>query len=120
MAQTATPSAESLKTIGRQELKSKIDRHESFVLLETLSPEHFQHMHLPGARNAPPERLKEIVPVLILHKAMEVVTYCAGPKCTASADAARELTKMGYTNVRHHAGGKQDWTAASMPVERRA
>jgi hypothetical protein len=48
MAQTATPSAESAKTIAREKLKKKIDLDEPFVLLETLSPQHFQHVHLPG------------------------------------------------------------------------
>jgi rhodanese-related sulfurtransferase len=40
--------------------------------------------------------------VLIPNKDTEVVTYCAGPKCTASADAARVLTSLGYTRVRHY------------------
>lgn len=118
MAQTSSISAEGVKSIDRQELKGKIDRHEPFVLLETLSPEHFQHVHLPGARNAPPNRVKELAPVLIPTKDTEVVTYCAGPSCKASADAARELTALGYTNVRHYAGGKQEWAAAGLPVER--
>jgi rhodanese-related sulfurtransferase len=118
MARTATTPAEGVKAISRQDLKDKIDRRESFVLLETLSPEHFHHVHLPGARNAPPDRVKELAPVLIPNKDTEVVTYCAGPKCTASADAARVLTSLGYTRVRHYAGGKQDWTTAGLPVER--
>lgn len=120
MTQTATTPGVAVKAIDRQKLKDKIDRHESFVLLETLSPEHFQHAHLPGARNAPPDRVKELAPVLIPNKGTEVVTYCAGPTCKASADAARELAVLGYTNVRHYAGGKQDWTAAGLPVERGA
>lgn len=119
MARTATTPAEAVKTIDRHELKAKIDRTDSFVLLETLAPEHFQHVHLPGARNAPPDRVKEFAPVLIPSKDTEVVTYCAGPKCHASADAARALAALGYTNVRHYAGGKQ-WTAAGLPVERGA
>jgi rhodanese-related sulfurtransferase len=114
MAQTA----EAVKQIERNELKSKIDRHEPFVLLETLSPEHFRNAHLPGARNAPPERVNELAPVLIPSKQTEVVTYCSGPTCHASAEAARELSALGYTNVRHYAGGKQDWMSARMPVER--
>lgn len=114
----ATRPAEVVKAIDRQELKDKIDRHEPFVLLETLSPEHFEHLHLPGARNAPPDRVKELAPVLIPSKETEVVTYCAGPTCKASAQAARELTALGYTNVRHYPGGKQEWAAAGMPVER--
>jgi rhodanese-related sulfurtransferase len=121
MAQTATNTpAEAVKAIDRRELKEKIGRHEPFVLLETLSPEHFQHVHLPGARNAPPDRVRELAPVLIPSKNSEVVTYCAGPTCEASINAARELTALGYTNVRHYAGGKQDWTAAGLPVERGA
>ena len=118
MAQTTITPAEGVKTISRQELKDKIDRHEPFVLLETLSPEHFHHVHLPGARNAPPERMKELAPTLIPNRDTEVVTYCAGPTCSASADAARVLTSLGYTKVRHYAGGKQDWTTAGLPVER--
>lgn len=121
MAQTAITPAEAVKAIERQELKDKIDRNESFVLLESLSPEHFQHEHLPGARNVPPDRVKDLAPVLIPSKDItEVVTYCAGPKCSASADAARALAALGYRNVRHYAGGKQDWTAAGLPVERGA
>jgi rhodanese-related sulfurtransferase len=120
MAQTAITPAEAVKGIDRQDLKDKIDRREPFVLLETLSPEHFQHLHLPGARNAPPDRVKELAPALIPSKQTEVVTYCAGPTCSASANAARELAALGYTNVRHYAGGKQEWTAAGLPVERGA
>jgi rhodanese-related sulfurtransferase len=118
MPRTATTPAEAVKTIDRHELKAKIDRSDAFVLLETLAPEHFQHVHLPGARNAPLDRVKELAPVLIPSKDTEVVTYCAGPKCHASADAARALVALGYTNVRHYAGGKQEWTAAGLPVER--
>jgi rhodanese-related sulfurtransferase len=68
----------------------------------------------------PPELLKEAGTWLIPSKATEVVTYCASPKGHASADAAPELTKMGYTNVRYYADRKQDSTSAGMPVERGA
>jgi hypothetical protein len=46
IAQTATTPGEAVKAIDGHELKAKIDRNDSFVLLETLSPEHFQHVHL--------------------------------------------------------------------------
>lgn len=38
--------------------------------------------------------------------------------CHASADAARELAALGYTNVRYYPGGKKDWTTAGLPAER--
>ena len=36
-----------VKTISRNELKQKIDRGDSFVLVETLAPIAYQHAHLP-------------------------------------------------------------------------
>ena len=108
----------AVHAIERDVLKKNIDSRKPFVLLESLAPEHFRNAHLPGARNAPPERVKELAPVLIPNKQTEIVTYCAGPTCHASSEAARELTALGYTNVRHYAGGKQDWTAAGLPIER--
>ena len=92
MAQATSTPAEAVKAISRHELTDKIDRRESFVLLETLSPEHFHHVHLLGARNAARDRVKDLAPVLIPNKNTEVVTFCAGPKCTASAEEARVLT----------------------------
>ena len=37
---------------------------------------------------------------------------------TLSSDAARVMTCLGYTRVRHYAGGKQNWTTAGLSVER--
>jgi rhodanese-related sulfurtransferase len=108
---------EAVKTIERDELKRKMDRRDRFVLLETLAPEYFRRAHLPGALNAPPDRIKELAAVLVPNKHTEIVTYCAGPKCHASLEAARELTALGYLNVSHYAGGKQDWAEAGLPLE---
>jgi rhodanese-related sulfurtransferase len=109
---------EAVKAIDRDELKGKIDRGEPLALLETLSPEHFEHVHLPGALNMPPDRVRELASVLVPNKGTEIITYCAGSKCHSSIDVARELIALGYTRVRHYAGGKPDWIAAGFPVER--
>ncbi len=45
-------------TISRDELKSKIDRGDKFLLVETLPAQTFHHAHLPGAINLPPERVR--------------------------------------------------------------
>jgi rhodanese-related sulfurtransferase len=114
MAQTI----EAVKEITRERLKEKIDRSERLVLLETLAPEQFRHAHLPGAVNMPPDRVSELAPLLVPDKQTAVVTYCAGPTCHASLDAARELNALGYANVSHYAGGKKEWIAAGFPIER--
>ena len=108
---------EAVQPVTTDELKRKIDRGDTFVLIETLAQHEFRRMHLPGAVNAPPLRIRELAPVLAPDKDTEIVTYCAGPRCHASGNAARELVDLGYTKVRHYPGGKEDWTAARFPVE---
>jgi hypothetical protein len=47
-------AAKAVKTIDRKKLKANIDRREPFVVVKTLSPEHFRRVHLPGSRNMLP------------------------------------------------------------------
>jgi rhodanese-related sulfurtransferase len=67
------------KTISRNELKEKIDRGDSFVLLETLPTTAFHHEHLPGAINMPPDQVKELAATLLPDKHADIVVYCASP-----------------------------------------
>jgi len=68
-----------LATISRDELKMKIDRRETFVLVETLPVTAYQHAHLPGAINLPPDHVKQLAPTLLPDKTAEIVVYCAKP-----------------------------------------
>lgn len=68
-----------METVSREELKSKMDRGETFTLVETLAEVAYQHAHLPGAINLPPDRLKELAPRLLPDKGAEVIVYCASP-----------------------------------------
>ena len=102
--------------IDRDELKQKLDHPKKSILVEALPPEHFSKLHLPGAINIPADQIRSQAAELIPNKNVEVIVYCAGPACHASRQAADELTAMGYDNVRHYAGGKEDWTRAGLPV----
>ena len=67
------------KTISREELKQKIDRGDSFVLVETLAPTAYQHAHLPGALNMPPDQVSQLAAKLLPDKQADIVVYCASP-----------------------------------------
>lgn len=67
------------KTISRDELKAKIDRGDSFILLETLAPTAYHHAHLPGAINMPPDQVEQLAPKLLPDKQADIVVYCASP-----------------------------------------
>jgi len=67
------------KTISRNELREKIDRGDSFVLLETLPATAYQHVHLPGAINMPPDKVTQMAAELLPNKHADIVVYCANP-----------------------------------------
>jgi rhodanese-related sulfurtransferase len=64
-----------VKTISRNELKEKIDRGDSFVLVETLARITYEHAHLPGAINMPPDQFKQLAPKLLPDKNADIVVY---------------------------------------------
>ena len=68
-----------VKTISRDELREKIDRGDSFMLLETLPIIAYQHAHLPRAINMPPEQVKSLAAKLLPDKHADIVVYCASP-----------------------------------------
>ena len=68
-----------IKTISRDELKQKIDRTDDFLLVETLAKVAYDHAHLPGAINLPPDQVKVLAPQLLPDKNAEIVVYCASP-----------------------------------------
>jgi len=63
-----------VKTIGREDLKEKIDRGDDFVLLEVLSEQSYRRGHLPGAIRF---QGRDTIPDLLPHKTTEVVAYCS-------------------------------------------
>ena len=68
-----------METVSREELKGKMDRGEAFTLVETLQEVAFQHEHLPGAINLPPDRVRELAPNLLPDKSAEIIVYCSSP-----------------------------------------
>lgn len=63
-------------TISRDELKQKIDQKDKFILVETLAPSYYNHAHLPGAINLPPDQVRELAPKLLPDTAAEIIVYC--------------------------------------------
>ena len=109
--------ATALVEIHRDSLHGKIERGEEFVLVDALPPLAYAGAHLPGAVNIPPERVDDLAARRIPNVDLEVVVYCANPACESSVEVAERLVALGYTNVLHYSGGKEDWRAAGLPLE---
>jgi rhodanese-related sulfurtransferase len=108
-----------LPEITADDLRSKLERGDHFVLVDALAPMIYAHSHLPGAINIPPAnvdrtRLSKRIPDL----STEIVVYCSNSECDDSVSTAEQLRGVGYTNVKHYAGGKDEWRALGLPLER--
>lgn len=109
----------ALSTVTADELLRKIEGSDRFVLVDALAPMVYAHSHLPGAINMPPSdvdptRLAKRIP----DRATEIVVYCSSPQCDESIATATRLQELGYVNVRHYPGGKNEWRDAGLPLER--
>ena len=108
-----------MRTVTADELLQKIEGEHEFVLVDALAPMVYAHSHLPGAINLPPsdvnpERLARRIP----DRSTEIVVYCSNPNCEDSIATGERLQALGYTNVLHYAGGKDEWRARGLPLER--
>jgi rhodanese-related sulfurtransferase len=103
-------------TISRAELRDAIESR-TVTVVEALPAPYYEDAHLPGAINIPHTEVQQLAPELLPDKDAAIVTYCSNTACPNSGIAAAQLTKLGYTNVRKYAEGKQDWTEAGLPLE---
>ena len=109
-----------LPQIGREALRQLIESGHALVLVDALAPMSYAHSHLPGAINLIPERVDDEARRRIPDVDADVVVYCANEDCESSVEVAARLLELGYRNVRHYAGGKDEWRDAGLPLEGRS
>lgn len=71
--------------------------------------------YLPGAVFFNVRDWQKLLPA---KKDATLVFYCANRLCTASVLAAREVMKLGYTDVRQMPDGVYGWRISGRPVEK--
>jgi rhodanese-related sulfurtransferase len=108
-----------MQTITREEIKALLDEDAPVTIVEALPEKYFKHSRLPGAINIPHDQVGALAPAMLPNKEALIVVYCANTACQNSTIAVRELTAMGYSNVREYVEGKQDWVEAGLAVETR-
>jgi rhodanese-related sulfurtransferase len=89
------------------DVKTKIDRGEKFVLVDVREESEFAADHLPGALHLGKGVIERDVETRVPDKNAPMVLYCGGG--FRSALAADNLQKMGYKNVLSMDGGIRGW-----------
>lgn len=102
-----------IHTIDRDELKARLDRGEPLQLVLVHGEWAYHLCRIPGSRIFTSLEAA----LAALRPDEEIVVYCTGNPCPASAIAYRLLAERGYSRVRRYPGGLADWHAAGYPLE---
>lgn len=109
----AALGTEPVKTIGRDELKAKLDAGDPLKLVMALNRWAYDAKRIPGSLHFDtPEAL-----YAALKPDDDIVVYCSQVDCLSSVAMYRDLVRRGYRNVRRYAGGLLDWEDAGLPLE---
>jgi rhodanese-related sulfurtransferase len=109
----ASLGRDAVRTIGRDELKAKLDALDDFKLVMALNRWAYDAKHIPGSLHfdTPDDAYAALKPD------DEIVVYCSNVDCLSSVALYRDLLNRGYRNVRRYAGGLLEWEDAGLPLE---
>ena len=88
------------------EAKAIMDSEEGYVILDVRIPEEFAERHIEGAILIPDYEIGEKAESILTDKDQLILVYCRSGR--RSKNAANELAKLGYTNIKEF-GGINDW-----------
>src|ERR1700674_5005351 len=100
--------------ISLENVKAKLDRGETFLLVDVREESEYAADHLPGAIHLGKGIIERDIESRVPDQKTQLVLYCGGG--FRSALAADNLQKMGYSNVISMDGGWRGWTESGFPV----
>ncbi|MBX2923843.1 MAG: hypothetical protein KF746_16685 [Chitinophagaceae bacterium] len=109
-------SGKNLQLLSSDLFKKALDSITDKQVIDVRTSEEFKAGYIPGARNINiydadfPEQIGS------LDKNIPVLVYCKGG--ARSADAARQMQKMGFKNIYDLEGGIMSWEHNHFPVEK--
>lgn len=108
-----TDAKSRVKECTVDDVKARLDRGESFTLVDTREESEYAANHLPGALHLGKGVIERDIETKLPDKATPLVLYCGGG--FRSVLAGDNIQKMGYTNVISMDGGVRGWRDKGYP-----
>jgi rhodanese-related sulfurtransferase len=105
-----------VREVSVDDVKTKMERGEKFVLVDVREESEFAKDHLPGAIAMGKGIIERDIEAKAPDLSTPLVLYCGGG--FRSALAADNLQKMGYKNVASMDGGIREWREKGLPLEK--
>jgi rhodanese-related sulfurtransferase len=96
-----------VREVTVDDVKSRLDRGEEFLLVDVREESEYAKDHLPGAIHLGKGIIERDIEERVPQLNAPLILYCGGGY--RSALAADNLQKMGYTNVLSMDGGIRGW-----------
>ena len=96
------------------EIHSRMQRKDNFVLVDVREDNEYANDHLPGAIHIGKGVIERDIETKVPDTNAEIILYCGGG--FRSALAADNLQKMGYKNVISMDGGIREWREKGYPL----
>jgi len=112
--QLVNESRKRVRETNADEVKSRLDRGDKFILVDVREESEFAKDHLPGAIHLGKGVIERDIEEKVPDLNAPLVLYCGGGY--RSALAADNLQKMGYKNVLSMDGGIRAWREKGFPL----
>lgn len=99
-------SAIAYTKITAEDAKTRIDSEQEIIILDVRTAEEYNSGHIPNAILIPNETITDEMPELLPDLNAKILIYCRSGN--RSAQAAKKLIGIGYTNV-YDFGGINEW-----------
>ena len=107
-------SRKRVRELTVDDVKTKLDRGEKFLLVDVREESEFAKDHLPNAIHLGKGIIERDIEERVPDTSAPLILYCGGG--FRSALAADNLQKMGYTNVISMDGGIRVWREKGFPL----
>jgi rhodanese-related sulfurtransferase len=112
--QVVNDARQRVKECSVDDVKTRLDRGEKFLLIDVREESEWAKDHLPGAVHLGKGVIERDIEARVPDTSTPMVLYCGGGY--RSALAADNLQKMGYTNVISMDGGIRGWREKKYPL----
>jgi len=106
-----------IRNISVEELRSKIDNNDKFILLDVRTPEEFEEGSIFGSVLISYDQVEEKIDNLHLNHDDEIVIYCRTGN--RSRIASKTLYDLGFNNVINVLGGINEWEENGYKISRK-
>ena len=112
--QVVNDAKKRVREVTVEDVKTKLDRKEKFVLIDVREDNEWAKDHLPSSVHLGKGIIERDIEQQVPDLSAPMVLYCGGG--FRSALAADKLQQMGYTNVVSMDGGIRGWREKGYPL----